>query len=378
LPARTKSEDRGGMRLSLWRIADRCSRCIVTRRGSARAALLIIGLISLILLALHPSIAFANPPRPPWHPGAPWSPITNPGSAEAHQISELFWIMLIISGVVFAGVTGVLLISIVRFSARPGADEPRQVLGSRRIEILWTLIPSVILAIAFGATVKAMKDINSPSGSAFDVHAIGHQWWWEFQYPQYGITTANELHVPTGVTIHFHVTSNDVIHSFWVPQLQRQIDANPKLDNAVFAEFNSPGTYAGACYEYCGEAHAWMKFEEVVETPGQFKAWVASERVTPPAPTGLAAAGLKVFLANTCVNCHAVSGTAAGGAVGPNLTHLASRWTVGAGAANMTEQDIENWIHDPTTYKPGVVMPGYPFLSKQDLHALGTYLFSLK
>jgi len=122
-----------------------------------------------------------------------------------------------------------------------------------------------------------------------------------------------------------------------------------------------------------------MKFKDVVETPAQFNAWVKSQKAVSAKPaTPLEAAGLKVFLSNTCVNCHAIAGTSAGGAVGPNLTHLASRWAIAGGAAPLTEQDLEAWIHDPTTYKPGVVMPGYPFLSKNDLHALASYLISLK
>lgn len=329
--------------------------------------------------ALWPSIVLANPPRPEWNPGPPYAPLA-PHSAEMRSISDLFWIMLIISGIIFIGVTGAIIISVFKFSSKPGGAEPRQIFGNRRIEILWTAIPAVILAVAFAVTVKYMRDINAPRTAArtFDIYAIGHQWWWEFQYPSLGVVTANEVHIPTGITIHYHVKSGDVIHSFWIPQLQRQIDANPGLDNAVFAEFDTPGVYGGACYEYCGTAHAWMKFRAVVQTPAQFAIWVKHELAARVPPTGVAAQGEKVFLQNTCVNCHAITGTSAGGAVGPNLTHVGSRWAIGAGAAPLTVQDLENWIANPPTYKPGVLMPGYPFLSKKDLHALAVYLISLK
>lgn len=341
--------------------------------------------VGALLAAIWPSIALAaaNPPRPNWHPGDPYSPVTQPASGEMLEISHLFWIMLILGGLIFIFVCTFLILSIVRFSHRQGDDdtEPRQVFGNRQVELAWTIIPTVILLVAFIATVKAMNDINRPADNhaIFDINAIGHQWWWEFQYPQYNFATANEVHIPTNTTVHFHVESYDVVHSFWVPQLQRQIDANPGQDNAVYLKVNSPGVYDGMCYEYCGQAHAWMKFREVVQTPAQFKAWVKHQQQPAVKPsTGLAAAGQKVFLRNTCVNCHAINGTSAGGAVGPNLTHVASRWAIAAGAAPVTENDIMQWVRNPYTYKPGVVMPPYPFLSTKDLHALAAYLITLK
>ncbi|HLJ67548.1 MAG TPA: cytochrome c oxidase subunit II [Chloroflexota bacterium] len=349
--------------------------CPVRPRG--RRFRWIVALALGAAAAVWPSLALANPPRPNWNPGPPPAPLF-PRTSEMHQISDLFWVMLILSGIIFIGVCAAIVISMVRFSGKPGDPEPRQVFGNRRVELLWTAIPSVILVVAFVFTVRAIRDINSAHGSSFNIYAIGHQWWWEFQYPSLKIVTANELHVPTGQQIHFHVESWDVIHSFWAPQLQRQIDANPKQDNAVYAEYNIPGVYGGACYEYCGPAHAWMKFEVVVQTPAQFAAWVKHEQKPAATPHGATAAGLKVFLNNTCVNCHAILGTGAGGAVGPNLTHFSSRWTIGAGAAPMTRQALVQWIRDPSSFKPGALMPPYKFLSNKDVNALADYLMSLK
>jgi cytochrome c oxidase subunit II len=226
-----------------------------------------------------------------------------------------------------------------------------------------------------------------------NIYAIGHQWWWEFRYPPDAlaavsvpnpgnkiVVTADELHVPTGISLHFHISSNDVIHSFWTPQLQRQIDANPGQDNAVFVKLDNPGTYDGACYEYCGTAHAWMKYRVIVQRPVQFKAWLEGQLADAAKPVGLAAVGQRVFNSNTCVSCHVLTypGTPAHGVVGPNLTHLAIRWTIGAGAAPLTKSDLMAWIRDPNSYKPGVLMPGFPLLSQSDLDALATYLISLK
>ncbi|GAC1443327.1 MAG: cytochrome c oxidase subunit II [Chloroflexota bacterium] len=337
--------------------------------------------IGAVLIAGLPSIALANPPRPSWHPGPPWAPLAC-RSEEVCQISNLFWIMMILSGIIFFGVTAALILSIVRFTAKPNAPEPTQVFGNRTVELIWTIIPTLILAFAFIATVKTMNNINTAHGSKapLNIYAIGHQWWWEFNYPGHTpVDTANEVHVPTGTYIHFHVQSYDVIHSFWTPQLDRQIDANPGQDNAVFVKLDKPGIYGGDCYEYCGAEHAYMKFRMIVQSPSQFDTWLKHEQragTTPSAST--IAAGKKVFLHNTCVNCHAVTGTSAGGAVGPNLTHVGSRWTIGAGAAPMSEADLATWIHNPGVYKPSVNMPGYPFMSNKDLHALAAYLFSLK
>jgi cytochrome c oxidase subunit II len=281
---------------------------------------------------------------------------------------------------VFLGVTAAIVYSIFKFSAKPGDGDAVQIYGNRRVEIAWTAGPFVILVLAFLFTVNAIHSINTPppGKKPLDIEAIGHQWWWEFQYPTLGVVTANEVHVPVGVSLHFHVKSADVVHSFWVPQLQRQVDANPGLDNAVFAEMNTPGIYGGACYEYCGEAHAWMKFRMIVQSTTDFNAWVKHERTPAAKPaTALEQRGKSLFLSNTCVNCHAITGTTAGGAVGPNLTHVGSRWTLGAGAAPVDLKDIEAWIHDPSSYKPGVNMPGYTF-NARDLRAIASYILSLK
>jgi cytochrome c oxidase subunit 2 len=334
------------------------------------------------MFAVWPAPALAANPRPKWNPGVPWAPL-HPHSGEMTEISNLFWIMLAISAIVFIGVSGAIVISIFRFSAKPGDPEPRQIAGDRRLETLWTVIPFVILIFAFSATIKAITDINTPPKGShpLDIVAMGHQWWWEFDYPSYRITTANEMHVPAGVPLHIHVESYDVIHSFWVPQLARQLDANPGQDNPVYVEMNQPGVYAGACYEYCGTAHAWMKFETVVEPKGEFDAWVKHMQSNAATPAGgEAAQGEKVFMAHTCIDCHAINfpGSVANGGVGPNLTHVGSRWTIGAGAAPVSVATLMQWVHDPSSFKPGVNMPPYALLNQKDLKALATYLYSLK
>jgi cytochrome c oxidase subunit II len=363
-------EDRIAMPRSPWSI-----RALVRRTLWGLAA---------VAVSLPPAAAFAGISRPNWNPGPPWAPL-DPKSGEMLEISNLFWIMAILSGLVLAFVVGLLVYNIVHFTGKDGDPDPRQVFGNRQVEIVWTLIPTVILLFAFAATVKAIHDINSSgTGKVLQIRAIGHQWWWEFQYPSLGVETANEVHIPTGTQIHFHVESYDVIHSFWIPQLTRQIDANPGQDNAVFTELNTPGVYDGACYEYCGVAHAWMKFRAVVQSPAQFSAWAkheaqpASPSASPLATAADIKAGEHVFLSNTCIECHAIEGTKAGGVVGPNLTHVGSRWAIAAGAAPVDKQDVMGWIRNPATYKQGVYMPGYSELSQKQLSELADYLLSLK
>ncbi|GAC1323812.1 MAG: cytochrome c oxidase subunit II [Chloroflexota bacterium] len=344
--------------------------------------------LGLITTGLIPSTALAAsgtwpPPlqQPPdWNPGAPWAPL-GPQSPEMSLISNLFWVVFVLAMIVLAFVVALLAISYFRYTAKPGDGEPPQVYGNRPIEIAWTIIPTFVLTLAFIATTYAIHDINTPAtgGTPLDINAIGHQWWWEFQYPTLGVETANEVHVPLGVQLHFHVESADVIHSFWTPQLQRQIDANPGQDNAVFVKMTRPGIFAGMCYEYCGADHAWMKYRLVAQPKAQFDAWVKHENQPASRKVhGLVAYGRKVFLHQTCVSCHAINGTSAGGAVAPNLTHVGSRWAIGAGVAPNTIAGLDSWIYDPNGYKPGVLMPAYKVLAQRDIEALSAYLYSLK
>lgn len=380
------------MRLSLWnRIPTGATRCTMMARMSRsgyaslwravirkpRVTLFVSGILSAVGCAAVPAAAFAAN-NPYWNPGPPWAPLV-PKSGEMLEISDLFWIVLVLSAIIFLFVAVFMIHNITRYTGKDGDPDPPQVFGNQRVELLWTLIPVVVLLGAFIATVKAIHDINTPEkGPSLDIRAIGHQWWWEFQYPKYAIDTAGEVHVPAGYNIHFHVESNDVIHSFWTPQLQRQIDANPAEDNAVFVKLDQPGIYSGMCYEYCGAGHSWMKYRLVVQPYNQFIKWVHQQEQPAAKPaTSLQARGKSIFTSSTCINCHAITGVS-GGAVGPNLTHLASRWAIGAGAAPMNAAAIAQWVQNPYQFKQGVLMPAYPLFSKQDLNALAAYLMSLK
>ena len=220
-----------------------------------------------------------------------------------------------------------------------------------------------------------MSSVNAESPSAMRVEVVGHQWWWEYRYPDLNVVTANELHVPVGVPLRLELTSNDVIHSFWAPQFGWKKDAIPGKTNTMPVQVDQPGVYDGTCTEYCGTQHAWMRVRVVAQSTDEFNAWVQQQQQ--PASSSqdpTAARGQQVFTGSTCVNCHTLRGTTANGQVGPDLTHFGSRSIIGAGVLENTPDNLRQWISNPQAIKPGVLMPGYSSLSDDDLTALVTYL----
>ncbi|HZT97895.1 MAG TPA: cytochrome c oxidase subunit II [Chloroflexota bacterium] len=306
----------------------------------------------------------------------------HPASKQTLDISNLFWFILAESAVVFLFVMLALAYNFIKYSAKPGQrEEPEQIYGNRRVEVAWTLIPALILAVAFGLTVFVMNQVNNPvhaAGKVINMDAIGHQWWWEFRFPGYHVVTANEFHIPVNTTVAVHITSADVIHSFWAPGLSRQIDATPNIGTILYINADKPGTYPGACYEFCGAGHAWMQFRVVVNTPAKFAAWVRHEASPPAQPTaGPALNGEQEFFSLSCGSCHTINGTTANGKAAPNLTHVASRWGIAGGVLPMSPQNLARWVNNPDSYKPGVNMPAFN-IGKRNLDNLAAYLSALK
>jgi cytochrome c oxidase subunit 2 len=309
-----------------------------------------------------------------------FAPVTPQGQA----ILRLFQVALAISALILLVVYAVLVVVLRRDRGRPGDPDPPQTEGNRRLEVLWTATPALILLVMFVLTVGTMRAVSAepPPGEAMRIQVTGRQWWWEFAYPEQGVITANELHVPVGVPLRLEVTGGDVVHSFWVPQLGWKRDAVPGKTNIISVTVDEPGTYEGACSEFCGVQHAWMRIRLVAEPGAQFQAWIAAQR-QPAGDTGAAAGsslvgrGQQVFLNSTCVACHRVAGTPANGQVGPDLTHFASRATIGAGVAPNTPDTLRRWVQDARAIKPGVLMPSFAF-SGDDLDALVAYLQSLR
>ncbi len=310
--------------------------------------------------------------------------IFSPASTPADSIYHLSLLVLAVTGVIFVVVFSLIAYAVIRFRRRANDDgrEPPQIYGSNQVELAWTVIPALIVVVLFLAAARvihAVEDARFPAGT-IEVTAVGHQFWWEFQYPGQGFVTANELHVPVSDPAHptpTHITlmSADTDHSFWVPKLAGKTDLIPNRVNNMWIDPHEAGVYVGQCAQYCGTQHAKMLLRVIVESPQEFENWLAKEK-QPAVELDSVAEGRRVFESTACVNCHTVAGTNARGKFGPDLTHLMSRETIAAGAATNTPENLRLWVKDPDTFKPGCLMPAMQ-LSNQEIDAVTAYLLTL-
>jgi cytochrome c oxidase subunit 2 len=319
--------------------------------------------------------------------------VTRPAGDAADRIARLWWLLFGVSSVVVGAVVILVVAAVVRRRRRPseGARWPMGlVLGGG------VIVPAVVLTALWVLTVTDMHALASPPARpALTVDVIGHRWWWEVRYPDRGVVTANEVHIPVGVSVTVRLSSDDVIHSFWVPQLGPKTDMIPGRVNQTWLRATAAGTYRGQCAEFCGLQHAQMIFQVVAEPPATFDAWLAAQAAPAAAPTsGLAAAGMQVFLTEPCVACHTIRGVssvpsppalpqaAQGGepftaTSGPDLTHVGSRGTIASGALPNTPDALATWIEDAQSVKPGALMPTMS-LSPDQVRALVAFLQSLR
>jgi len=289
-------------------------------------------------------------------------------STPADIIAEYSLLVIGICAAIFVVVAGLLTVTVVRFRSRPGDDrrEPPQVYGSNQVELAWTVVPMLIvilLGLVTARNILALQKDERPEGW-LPVTVIGHQWWWEFRYPEQGVVTANELHLPVGRPTFFDLESQDVIHSFWIPQLSGKTDLIPNRTNHLWMDPLKPGVYVGQCAEYCGTQHAHMLLRVVVHSLPDFERWLAHQR-TDAAVSPEVAVGRRLFESTACVNCHTVRGTDADGRFGPDLTHLMSRATIGSGVASNDRAHLIEWVTNPDHLKPGVRMPAMKLEPKQ-------------
>lgn len=299
-----------------------------------------------------------------------------PGAA---RIEGLWWLMLWISVVVMAIVLGFLVFAVIKGRRADAVADHRARWGEPFIVVAGVIIPAVILTAVFALSLRDMAAIARPDEPAsMTVEVVGHDWWWEARYNGGEIVTANEIHIPAGQPVRVELTTDDVLHSFWVPQLQAKTDTVPGRVNHTWLEADMPGRYRGQCAEFCGLQHAKMAFFVVAQSPDDFEAWLEnqSEPAQEPAGDASARAGQDVFLNSTCSGCHAIEGTAAASDVGPDLTHLASRDTIAGGVLDNNRNNLEQFISDPQSLKPGVSMPPTD-LTSEDLQALVDYLEQL-
>lgn len=309
------------------------------------------------------------------YPQSTLSPRSDYALTIDHVLHDLvFWVV-----VIFVVVWTLLIVAIIRFRARPGAPEPKPVHGNTFLEIAWTIAPAIILALVAVPTVLAIfKTQAAPPRDALHVRVVGHQWWWEFQYPDLGITTASELVVPVHRTVAVDVETADVIHSFWIPAMGGKRDAIPNHVNHMWFTPDSLGTYPGQCAELCGLSHANMHLLLHVRTPQEFEAWVAAQKAPPVQPDSgtLAWQGKQLYSQQACIGCHTIRGIS-GGAIGPNLTHFGSRTTIAGAMYANTHDNLARWIAEPDKRKPGSLMLNLG-LKPDQVEKLVAYLESLK
>ena len=315
-----------------------------------------------------------------------------PAGSQAAHISQQWWFFFFVLTAIFVLVAIFLFVAISR-RREPGREAsleellpPDQKTDKRMSRVVIGCVVATVI-ILFGLLASDMVTGSAIYALSSDPNALiikitGHQWWWEVQYddPQPGkiVTTANEVHIPTGRTVKFDLRSLDVIHSFWVPNLHGKKDLIPGHPTSTWLKADREGTFRGQCAEFCGYQHAHMRLEFVAESPEKFESWIATQRQNAFGPaTGIQQRGQDLFVHNQCLTCHTIQGTNARATAGPDLTHFGSRTLIGAGALPNTPENLSAWIANPQNIKPGVRMPANPFAA-DDLNALVAYLESLK
>ena len=340
------------------------------------------GVTELLPVLVWPAnAAFAEASQPAFSPTNIFAPVSTP----AHSIFGLSLFVLGVTAAIFVAVFTLLVYAVLKYRKRADDDgrEPPQVYGSNQVELAWTVIPVLIVVVLFMATARVVAGILQPSlpANTIEVVAIGHQYWWEFRYPGLKVVTANELHVPVSDPQHptptlIKLLSADTDHSFWVPRLAGKTDLIPNHPNSMWIDPHETGMYLGQCAQYCGTQHAKMLLRVYVQTRDEFDRWIQGQG-QPAQVSESISKGRQIFEGTACINCHTVTGTVADGRFGPDLTHLMSRDTIAAGAAQNTPENLRLWIRQPDAFKPGSKMPAMG-LSEQDVGAVAAYLETLR
>lgn len=310
----------------------------------------------------------------------------DPAGPAARRIAGLWWAMLILGGLAMLIFSVVLAGALWRRRRGGGEDDAPPVNteeDARRLRRRWLIglgvvQPLLLIGLTFALALAAMRAAPAAPGDVLQIEVIAHQWWYEVRYPQHDVTTANEMRLPLGEPVQLTLRSADVVHSFWVPQLVGKTDMLPDAETTAVIHADEPGTYAGRCAEFCGLQHTHMGFEAIVAEAAEVEAWLDAQAQPAAAPQGeVAQRGQEVFLGANCVECHTIAGTPADGRDGPDLTHLASRATLGAATVENSAQRLEEWIRDPHAIKEGVAMPPAD-LDDAAIDALVTYLAGLQ
>ena len=303
-------------------------------------------------------------------------------SPQAHGITVLWWWMLGVAGLVFAGAVTFMVIGFVKRRTPGMPIFGRHELAAQMLVLVFGIgIPLAVLIPLFGVSdVYLVRQTSAPAPhtTKFTIRVIGHQWWWEVHYGNSHAVTANEIHIPVRTRVNLLATTADVIHSFWVPQLNRKIDMIPGQRNRILLYADRPGKYRGQCSQFCGLQHANMGMFVIAQPPAAFRAWLKHEATPAATPTTAnARTGKHLYMTRQCSSCHFIAGTPAQGTVGPDLTHVESRSTLAAATIPNTPYWLAHWIHSPQAIKPGARMPDLG-LSWGQVDKIATYLEELK
>lgn len=311
----------------------------------------------------------------------------SPHGVGAARIAELWWVMLALGTAIFLLVVGLLFAALLRGRRGTSATAPDSSGGdvARNWPIFGGIVlPLVVIGIVFGYSIYTLAAIESPQAKpVVKIEIVGRRWWWEVKYPDQGVTTANEIHIPVGASVQVQLQSADVIHSFWVPELAGKMDLIPTRINNITLQADQVGVYRGQCAEFCGLQHAHMGFMVVVQSKDDFNKWLKTQGQPAAAPTDPAAIqGQQVFMNAGCVFCHTVKGLddkeidRSSIDLGPDLTHLASRLTIAGASLTENRGNLAGWVVDTQHVKPGSLMPNM-YVNSQDLQNLLAYLESL-
>ncbi|HLJ15517.1 MAG TPA: cytochrome c oxidase subunit II [Bryobacteraceae bacterium] len=303
--------------------------------------------------------------------------VFNPASPQAGHLLWLWNACMWVCGFILTVVTLAIVYILVRYRRRDD-HEPSQTTGNTKLEITWTVVPIILITFLFVVSIVTARAVDQPIHRPPDIVVRGHQWWWEVQYPSAKAITANEIHIPVGQEMLIGIEAADVIHDFWVPRLARKVDAIPGQRNFVWIHADRPGNYSGACAEYCGAQHAWMRFRVLAEDRASYEAWLAAQAAPAIEPAGGdAKSGEKLFRQFTCANCHNIRGIHSQEQYGPDLTHIASRKMLAAERLENTPENLKDWLHEPNLVKPNCYMPNLN-LAESDLTQLTAFMESLK
>jgi cytochrome c oxidase subunit 2 len=305
--------------------------------------------------------------------------IFEPASPQAEKILGLTYAFIIAALGVLLLVISLTVYIAIKFGKKGNNIEPRQVSSNRKLEIAMIAGPLLLVIGFFVWSVNVVSAVLPDKGlQKPDIIITGHQWWWQAEYPGTKVTTANEIHLPVGKKLLLQLDAADVIHDWWVPALGGKMDMIPGRSNYLWVTITKQGIYDGACSEFCGQQHAWMRIKVVAQSPADYKAWLNAHALASVIPTDtVARAGAALFMNASCSSCHHISGTAANGLQGPDLTHFASRSTMLAGMMDNTPVNVDKWLTDPQKVKPGAHMPRFIF-SKDSIQAITAYLSQLK